>query len=67
MLSYEVQTTMQDLDLTQHNPDIFNEQKSDLEIAIEVICESKSELNCEWLKQEFDNVAMALKEKEAMQ
>jgi len=65
MLSYEVQT-MQDLDLTQHNADMFENQKTEVEEAVDVILKAKQDLECEWAQEEFDNVAKMLKEWEAI-
>ena len=65
MLSYEVQT-MQDLDLTQHNADMFQNQKTEVEEAVDVILKAKQDLECEWAQEEFDNVAEMLKEWEAI-
>jgi len=65
MLSYEVQT-MQDLDLTQHNADMFENQKTEVEEAVDVILKAKQDLECEWAQEEFDNVAEMLKEWEAI-
>jgi len=65
MLSYEVQT-MQDLDLTQHNADMFQNQKTEVEEAVDVILKAKQDLDCEWAQEEFDNVAEMLKEWEAI-
>ena len=65
MLSYEVQT-MQDLDLTQHNADMLQNQKTEVEEAVDVILKAKQDLECEWAQEEFDNVAEMLKEWEAI-
>ena len=65
MLLYEVQT-MHDLDFTQHNPDMFENQKTEVEQAVDVILEAKQDFDCEWAQEEFDNVAEMLKEWEAI-
>jgi len=45
---------------------MFENQKTEVEEAVDVILKAKQDLECEWAQEEFDNVAKMLKEWEAI-